>query len=86
VLQRAKPLDPPAQVERDETKARVRWVLAQMKPRAAQILFLRHSGLSYADIAASLNIASGSVGTLLARAEKQFERLYRSLEEGDETP
>jgi RNA polymerase sigma-70 factor (ECF subfamily) len=85
-LQRADPLDPPAQIERDETQARVRWVLAQMKPRAAQILILRHSGLSYAQIAESCSVASGSVGTLLARAEKKFERLYRKLEKNDETP
>jgi RNA polymerase sigma-70 factor (ECF subfamily) len=84
-LQRVDPLDPAAQIEHDEAHLRVRWVLAQMKPRAAQLLILRHSGLSYADIAASLNMASGSVGTLLARAEKKFERLYHKLEEGDET-
>ncbi|MBN1580116.1 MAG: sigma-70 family RNA polymerase sigma factor [Anaerolineae bacterium] len=84
-LQRADPDDPLAQVERDEAQSRVRWVLARMKPRAAQLLILRHSGLSYAEIAASLNIASGSVGTLLARAEKKFERLYHRLEERDET-
>ena len=83
-LQRADPLDPPALVERDETLERVRQVLAQMKPRAAQLLILRHGGLSYADIAASLNVAPGSVGTLLARAEKKFERLYRRLEANNE--
>jgi RNA polymerase sigma-70 factor (ECF subfamily) len=57
-----------------------------MKPRAAQLLILRHSGLSYADIAAALGVAPGSVGTLLARAEKEFERRYRAVEGSDETP
>ena len=85
-LQRADPLDPPALVERDETLERVRQVLAQMKPRAAQVLFLRHSGLSYAEIAMALNVAPGSVGTMLSRAEKEFERRYRALEGNDETP
>jgi RNA polymerase sigma-70 factor (ECF subfamily) len=56
-----------------------------MRPRAAQVLVLRHSGLSYAEIAAAMNVAVGSVGTLLARAEKAFERHYRALEETNET-
>lgn len=72
-------LDPAAEVERREEQQLVREVLAHMKPRAAQLLILRHTGLSYAEIAAALNIAPGSVGTMLARAEKKFERLYRKL-------
>jgi RNA polymerase sigma-70 factor (ECF subfamily) len=84
-LQRAAPVDPAIEVERGETQQRVREVLAEMKPRAAQLLILRHGGLSYAEIAATLNVASGSVGTLLARAEKEFERRYRALEGSDET-
>jgi RNA polymerase sigma-70 factor (ECF subfamily) len=80
------PVDPAVETERGETRQRVRQVLAHMKPRAAQLLILRHSGLSYAEIAATLDIAPGSVGTLLARAEQEFERRYRALEESDETP
>ena len=84
-LERAAPADPAEEVERDESEARVRHVLAQMRPRKARVLILRHSGLSYAEIATSLGVASGSVGTLLARAEKEFERRYRALEEAHET-
>jgi len=84
-LQRAAPADPAEEAERGERRARVRYVLAQMRPRKARILILRHSGLSYAEIATSLGVAPGSVGTLLARAEKAFERRYRALEEGHET-
>jgi RNA polymerase sigma-70 factor (ECF subfamily) len=80
-LQRSSPVDPAVEVERKESQQRVRYVLAQMKPRSAKILLLRHTGLSYAEIAAALNIASGSVGTLLNRAEKDFARRYRALEE-----
>ena len=58
---------------------------AVLKPRAAQLLVLRHSGLSYAEIAQALNVARSSVGTLLARAEKEFERRYRALEADDGT-
>ena len=81
----AVPRDPAAEVERRETQHQVRQVLAGMKPRAAQLLVLRHSGLSYGEIAEALNVAPGSVGTLLARAEKDFERRYRTLEKSHET-
>jgi len=72
--------DPAKQVEQRQKRAQVRAVLAQMKPRAAQILLLRYSDQSYAEVAAALGIAKGSVGTLLARAEAEFERRYRELE------
>jgi len=85
-LQRANSPDPATEVERNEERSSVHCVLAQMKPRAARVLALRHSGLSYAEVAAALNVASSSVGTLLARAEKEFERRYRALEESDEAP
>lgn len=80
-LQRHAPVDPAAEVERRERQAQVRRVLGQMRPRKARLLILRHEGRSYAEIADILSIAPGSVGTLLARAEREFERRYRSLEE-----
>jgi RNA polymerase sigma-70 factor (ECF subfamily) len=48
-----------------------------MKKRSAQILILRYSGLGYAQVAAALGLNPNSVGTLLARAEREFERHYR---------
>ncbi len=71
------PADPGGEVERAETRARVRAVLAGMKERSAEILLLRHSGLAYAEIAAAVGVAPGSVGTMLARAEREFEEHYR---------
>jgi DNA-directed RNA polymerase specialized sigma24 family protein len=47
-------------------------------------LALRHSGLSYAEIAAALGIPVGSVGVLLARAEREFEVAYRDLGGGQD--
>jgi RNA polymerase sigma-70 factor (ECF subfamily) len=85
-LEHASALDPAAEAERQESRRQVRQVLSQMKPRAAQMLILRHSGLAYAEIARAVRVAPGSVGTLLARAEKEFERRYRALEERHETP
>jgi RNA polymerase sigma-70 factor (ECF subfamily) len=70
------PPDPADAVELAQERAAVRGVLDQMKPRDAQLLVLRHSGLSYAEIAAALGLAPGSVGTLLARAETEFELRY----------
>lgn len=72
--------DPAIEVERAVDKNRVRAVLRQMKPRDARLLILRHSGLSYADVAAALDLAPSSIGTLLARAEKDFAERYRRLE------
>ena len=85
-LERTATVDPETSVARREEQRRVRAVLAGLRPRAAQLLVLRYSGLSYAEIAKSLNVAPGSVGTMLARAERAFERRYRALEMNDETP
>ena len=74
----SEPSTPEAQVEQRLEREAVRRVLARMRPRSAQVLVLRHSGLSYAEVAQALGAAPSSVGTLLARAEKEFERLYRS--------
>jgi RNA polymerase sigma-70 factor, ECF subfamily len=70
------PVDPARAAEQRAERARVRGALGQMPPREAQLLILRYSGLAYKEIAAALGVAPGSVGALLARAEKDFERLY----------
>jgi RNA polymerase sigma-70 factor, ECF subfamily len=64
-------------VLRDERRARVRAVLEALKPRDAQLLLLRADGLAYRELAETLGIQPGSVGTLLARAEAEFERKFR---------
>lgn len=71
---------PDAVLEKSLERQRVRQALAQMKPRSAQILILRYSDFSYAEIAATLGLAVGSIGTLLARAEGEFEKIYSSLD------
>jgi RNA polymerase sigma-70 factor (ECF subfamily) len=75
-LDRDAPPDPAAAAEQAEERARVRAALKRMPERSAQLLILRHSGLSYQEVAAALGLAPGSVGTLLARAEAEFEKLY----------
>jgi RNA polymerase sigma factor (sigma-70 family) len=58
-----------------------RLVLAQMNPRQSQLLVLRHSGMAYKDIASALSLSPTSIGPLLLRAERDFEKRYRALTE-----
>jgi RNA polymerase sigma-70 factor (ECF subfamily) len=73
--------DPAGEAERARERARVRAILGRMPERDARLLVLRHSGLSYKEIATALGVSPNSVGTLLARAEAEFERLYSEGED-----
>jgi RNA polymerase sigma factor (sigma-70 family) len=66
------------QILSEERRARVQAVLAEMKPRDAQLLVLRADGLAYRELAESLGVQASSIGTLLARAEAEFERKFRA--------
>jgi len=57
-----------AVVTSDEHR-RVRAALARLPRRQAVALVLRHSGLSYAEVAAALDLSPSSVGTIVRRAE-----------------
>ena len=74
----ADPLEVAEQVER---RLAVRRALLALPQRQAQLLLLRHAGLSYRELAEGLGLAPGSIGTLLARAEAAFEKAY-AAEEG----
>lgn len=63
---------------RKERRSRVQSVLAELKARDAQLLMLRASGLAYREMAETLGIHPSSVGTLLSRAEAEFERRFRA--------
>lgn len=67
---------PAAALEQRERREAVRRALGEISPRAAQLLVLRQAGLSYAELAAVAGVAPGSVGTLLARAEREFAGRY----------
>jgi len=70
------PLD---EVLREERRNLVRAALAALRPAQAQILILRSSGLSYNELAEYLGVRRGSVGTMLARAEREFEKRYLEM-------
>ena len=62
-----------AVVARDERR-RVRAALARLPRRQSVALVLRHSGLSYAEVAAALDLSPGSVGTTVRRAESALRK------------
>ena len=62
-----------------ESRNLARAALAQMNERQSQLLVLRYSGLSYKEIAAALDLSPTSIGPLLLRAEREFEKRYRAL-------
>jgi RNA polymerase sigma-70 factor (ECF subfamily) len=82
-LEAGQPADPPDEVERAEQRRLVQATLAEIKPQYARLLVLRHSGLSYAELAGVFGVAPGSIGTLLARAEAEFEKRYRRFDGGE---
>ncbi len=57
-----------------EERRRVRAALARLPRKQAVALVLRHSGLSYAEVAAALDLSPGSVGTTVRRAESALRK------------
>jgi RNA polymerase sigma factor (sigma-70 family) len=57
-----------------EERSQVRAALAQLLRKQAVTLVLRHSGLSYADVAAALKVPPSSVGTTVRRAEAALRK------------
>ncbi|MBI3970397.1 MAG: sigma-70 family RNA polymerase sigma factor [Chloroflexi bacterium] len=64
------------EANRADERDAVRRVLIALPERQRDCLILRSEGLSYAEIAAAIGVAPGSVGTLLARAERAFKQRY----------
>ncbi len=75
------PKPPPAPnpeqlIEKDQDCRRVRIILARLKSREAELLLLRADGASYQEISAALELNFASVGTILARAQKNFRKEF----------
>jgi RNA polymerase sigma factor (sigma-70 family) len=70
---------PPEILERKEQHLLAQLTLAKINPRRAELLVMRYSGLAYKDIAKALDLSPTSIGPLLLRAEREFEKIYRAL-------
>jgi RNA polymerase sigma-70 factor (ECF subfamily) len=57
-----------------ETRADVRLILRRLPRRSAAVLVMRHSGMTYAEIAETLGLRVGNVGTQLSRAESALRK------------
>ena len=78
--------EPPDEaVQRHEQVASVRQALDHLTEREREILLMRHGGFSYREIADAVGVAPSSVGTLLARAERNFVNVYMPPGENDDT-
>ena len=67
-------VDPQRVVEVQEDRRQVREALGRLPAKAASVLALRYSGLSYVEVGAALGVGSGQVGTLLRRAETALRK------------
>ncbi|HLH70228.1 MAG TPA: sigma-70 family RNA polymerase sigma factor [Candidatus Dormibacteraeota bacterium] len=67
-------LDPEQVVERQEDRRLLRAALARLPTRAATVLVLRYSGLSYMEVGAALGVSASQVGTRLRRAEQALRK------------
>lgn len=78
--------DPAAAAELAAEQALLRRALAALTEREASLLVLHAEGLSYRELAEALGIRPGSVGTLLARAEKALARTFERLSQREPGP
>jgi RNA polymerase sigma-70 factor, ECF subfamily len=77
---RETPENRPAEIlEQEEERRLARQALANMNKRRAELLVLRYSGFAYKEIAEALGLSPSSIGPLLLRAEREFEKQYRLL-------
>jgi RNA polymerase sigma factor (sigma-70 family) len=74
---------PPADVELERTEKieRVRRALDTLTDRDREALLLKAEGFSYDDIAETLGLAKGAIGTTLGRARRRLAKAYRASEE-----
>ena len=71
---------PEDELELNDRKAAVRAALAELNDRDREALLLKAEGFSYDEIAETLGLARGAIGTTLARARKRLVEAYRTGE------
>lgn len=67
-------------MDRSDRQALVRAALDQLSTRDRDALLLKAEGFSYDDIATTLGMARGAVGTTLSRARQKLVEAYRAGE------
>jgi RNA polymerase sigma-70 factor (ECF subfamily) len=72
------PSGPDVEFDRNERSAGVRAALATLNERDREALLLKAEGFNYEEIAATLGLSKGAVGTTLARARRRLVEAYRS--------
>lgn len=60
----------------EDTSASVRAALDRLPSRERELLLLRAEGYSYRELAKALQLNEASVGTLLARAKREFRLVF----------
>ena len=65
---------------REERIAGVRQALATLSDRDREVLLLQAEGMNYDEIAATIGLAKGAIGTTLARARRRLVESYRAEE------
>lgn len=68
--------NPQTRIEDDERRRAVSAVMARLPERHSSVLALRYSGMSYAEIAATLDVPAKHVGSMLRRAEIAFKKEF----------
>ncbi len=63
--------------DRNERSSAVRTALATLNERDREALLLKAEGFNYEEIAATLGLSKGAVGTTLARARRRLVEAYR---------
>lgn len=69
--------DPQNILEREDEAQFVRAAMLRLSKRDAEVLALRYGGLSYREIAQTINVDVGQIGTRLARAERALRREFQ---------
>ena len=64
--------------DRQEAREAVRAALATLTDRDREALLLKAEGFNYEEIAATLGLARGAIGTTLARARRRLVEAYRA--------
>jgi len=79
MLQTIKPPMPDDELLRQAEISEARRALAKIKEPMRSCLLLKHEGLSYREIAAAIGVNESNVGSLIARARREFIRVYGKI-------